>query len=85
MATNARDYQEVIELLGERGIIPKDFASRNKKLAGYRNRLVHMYLEITPDEIYAIMLEHLGDLRGFAEYFRKVGASPGDFGLEIRE
>lgn len=43
LPVKTKDYQEIIIALGEQNIIPKEFAEQNKKLAGYRNRLVHMY------------------------------------------
>jgi len=34
-------------------------------IAGYRNRLVHFYQEITPEELYEIIQNDLPDIEGF--------------------
>lgn len=69
LPVKTKDYQEIILALGEQKIIPKDFAEKNKKLASYRNRLVHIYWEISEKEIYQIVQEHLRDLDKFCEYY----------------
>ena len=79
----ARDYQEIIMLLGEHGIITVDFAERNKKLAGYRNRLVHLYWEVTAQEMYDVIRAHVPDLDSFVQTFKSVVKNPGRFGLSI--
>ncbi|OGO33602.1 MAG: hypothetical protein A2Z16_08875 [Chloroflexi bacterium RBG_16_54_18] len=40
------------------------------KLAGYRNRLVHFYHEVDPDELYAICSSQLGDIESITESVR---------------
>jgi len=34
-----------------------------RKMAGYRNRMVHFYHEITPGELHEICLNHLDELK----------------------
>jgi len=34
-----------------------------RKMAGYRNRMVHFYHEITPEELHEICLNHLDEIR----------------------
>jgi uncharacterized protein YutE (UPF0331/DUF86 family) len=36
-------------------------------MAGYRNRMVHFYREITPQELFLIMKEHHKDLERFVK------------------
>lgn len=69
LPVKTKDYQEIILSLGKLEIIPKDFAEKNKQLASYRNRMVHIYWEISPDEIHKIIKEHLGDIEKFCEYY----------------
>jgi len=38
---------------------------RTQGMAGYRNRLVHGYADVTPEEIYDLLTRHLMD---FAEF-----------------
>ena len=33
-----------------------------RKMAGYRNRMVHFYDEILPDELHPISLNHLDEI-----------------------
>jgi uncharacterized protein YutE (UPF0331/DUF86 family) len=74
-----KDYQQIILSLGEHGLIPKDFAERNKNLAGYRNRLVR---EITPEELYTVINQHLNDLIEFCKYYQDILANLKKYGLE---
>lgn len=81
LPVKTKDYQEIVVSLAEQKIIPKKFAERNNRLAGYRNRLVHMYWEVSEDEMYKVINEHLGDLDMFCRYFQKVLQNPEKFGL----
>lgn len=74
-----KDYQQIILSLGEHGLIPKDFAERNKNLAGYRNRLVR---EITPEELYTVINQYLNDLIEFCKYYQAIFANLKKYGLE---
>lgn len=69
LPVKTKDYQEIILALGKQKIIPKDFAEKNKKLASYRNRMVHIYWEISEKEIYQIVQDHLKELEKFCEYY----------------
>lgn len=62
------DYRDVFDILGSRGVLPPAFAHRIRGMAGYRNRLVHLYAEVTPDELHQILRERLGDLTEFARH-----------------
>jgi len=56
-------------LLKERqGILPTEFSETLFKMAGYRNRMVHHYREIEPEELYAILKDHLTDFDQFCRY-----------------
>ena len=60
-------YKEVIEILGDREIIPKGFAERFAKAAKFRNILIHMYAEVDVDRVYEILQNDLGDFDEFAK------------------
>jgi uncharacterized protein YutE (UPF0331/DUF86 family) len=81
LPAKTKDYQQIIISLGEYGIIPKDFAEKNKRLASYRNRLVHLYWEVSLNELYTVIQQHLEDLTLFCRYFRDVLKTPERFGL----
>jgi len=62
------DYRSVIELLGQNNILPHAFAQEIAGMAGYRNRLVHGYAEVTAEEMYQIIKTKLEDFERFAEF-----------------
>jgi uncharacterized protein YutE (UPF0331/DUF86 family) len=48
-------------------------------LAGYRNRLVHFYHEVSPDELYEICTHQLGDISRIANALQGwINAHPDD-------
>lgn len=76
-------YKEMAKLLGENGIVKKEFANQQlKQMAGYRNRLVHFYSEISLKEIYDLINNDLGDIEVFLRSIKSVLADPKKYGLE---
>lgn len=65
-----KDYTEVIISLGNYEVIPKEFAREIKGMAGYRNRLVHLYWKIGSEELLGMIQEHLDDFVTFNRYIR---------------
>ncbi|MGB9826859.1 MAG: type VII toxin-antitoxin system HepT family RNase toxin, partial [Desulfofundulus sp.] len=65
------DYRSIILTLGREKILPAEFAERIKGMAGYRNRLVHGYAEVTPEEMYDIMQHRLADFENYCTYILK--------------
>ncbi|MBT9172622.1 MAG: hypothetical protein DDT21_01008 [Syntrophomonadaceae bacterium] len=59
------NYKQIIEKLGQHKVISPDFANKIQGMAGYRNRLVHGYAMVTPDEIYSIIQTRLDDFQEF--------------------
>lgn len=59
------EYKKIALELGEKGIVDKEYSRILMKMAGYRNRLVHLYHEVTPKEIYDILTGHLPDIERF--------------------
>ena len=55
------EYKKVGTELGEVGVLGRDEATLFRKMAGYRNRMVHLYDEVTTEELYQICAEHLDD------------------------
>ena len=75
-------YKDIPRLLEKHKIIPNDFASNQlTKMAGYRNRMVHFYGEITEQEIYNIIQEELEDFYTFCAYVNKILKEPSTFNL----
>ncbi len=65
-----QDYYEALLRLGEAGVLPREFAQQLAPLAGFRNILVHEYLDIDWDEVYA-NLQELGDLYRFMDHVKE--------------
>jgi len=59
------EYKKIALELGEKGILNRDYAKVLLKTAGYRNRMVHLYEEVTSKEIYGILKNHLSDIDRF--------------------
>lgn len=56
------EYKQIADQLEQRGVLTPEHASILRLLAGYRNRMVHFYQEITPEELYVISSNQLEDL-----------------------
>jgi uncharacterized protein YutE (UPF0331/DUF86 family) len=56
------EYKEIAAGLRDRKALAPDLASILVEMAGYRNRLVHFYDEVTPSELYRILVERRQDL-----------------------
>lgn len=65
------DYRSILLTLGREKILPEEFAQRIKGMAGYRNRLVHGYAEVTPEEMHRILKTRLSDFEEFCTYVLK--------------
>jgi uncharacterized protein YutE (UPF0331/DUF86 family) len=61
-----RDERDALLLLTERAIIEPELADRLLKAKGFRNVLVHEYVELDPDLLYAHLRDDVGDLWEFA-------------------
>lgn len=62
------DYRSILTALGQERIIPPAFVQQITGMAGYRNRLVHGYAEVTPREMYSLLQERLGDIETFCRH-----------------
>lgn len=65
------EYKEIALRLGEHGILQDEEADLLRVLAGYRNRLVHFYHEISREELYRICAHQLGDLERILSAYRR--------------
>jgi uncharacterized protein YutE (UPF0331/DUF86 family) len=61
------EYKEIASALGDRGVITKQLAERLRLMAGYRNRLVHFYHEVSDRELHLIAKNNLADIEGFVK------------------
>jgi uncharacterized protein YutE (UPF0331/DUF86 family) len=63
------DYSTAIDMLGELGVLPIEFARRFRGVAGFRNVLVHGYLRVDLARVHELLNSGLDD---FAEFARHV-------------
>ena len=62
------NYGSSIDCLVEAGALPRSFGEQFRGIAGFRNVLVHGYLEIDLDLIATILSERLDDFEVFASH-----------------
>lgn len=62
----ATSYRNTMEILGQEGVLDKELAERLKQWMGFRNVLVHFYLDIDHGRCHDAIQQDLGDLEGFA-------------------
>lgn len=56
------EYKDVARALAEVGILDRQQETLLRTLAGYRNRLVHFYHEVSDRELHDICTRQLGDI-----------------------
>lgn len=61
------EYKEIAETLGKNNIITDNCAGKLRLMAGYRNRLVHFYREVSDNELYSIVKTNLYDVEDFTK------------------
>jgi uncharacterized protein YutE (UPF0331/DUF86 family) len=59
----AAEYREIAKGLFDKRILSVKEAELMREMAGYRNRMVHFYHEITPEELHEICLYHLDEIK----------------------
>jgi uncharacterized protein YutE (UPF0331/DUF86 family) len=79
-------YKDLARTLAEKRIVEKDFGEDVLiRMAGYRNRMVHFYDEITEEEMYEILQGKLTDIETYARAVTSVLNNPGKFGLVVSD
>jgi len=76
-------YKDIARQFGEYGFIDSNFANTVLvKMAGYRNRLVHFYANITQKETFVLLHTHLKDIKFFVDGVKEILRSPQKYNLE---
>ncbi|MFV2072516.1 MAG: DUF86 domain-containing protein [Thermoanaerobaculales bacterium] len=60
------DYASAIDELGRLGVLPHEFAREFRSVAGFRNVLVHGYLDVDLNVLHALLTDRLGDFESFS-------------------
>lgn len=64
---HATDYEDVLRRLGEQGVISPDLRAKLRGLGGFRNVLVHGYLDIDVGRVHEYLTTRLDDFAKFAD------------------
>ena len=62
------EYKEIPIGLRRAGVLTDDQAHLMREMAGYRNRMVHFYDEISTDELFQICAEQASDIAHLADH-----------------
>lgn len=60
-----RDHADCFEVLGEIGFLESGFIDRLKRMARFRNLIVHLYWKVDDQRVFRILKDDLGDLREY--------------------
>lgn len=63
----ALEYKGIALGLAEKRIVSEKLKDQLVKMAGYRNRLVHLYHQVSDEELYEIIKNSLSDIKQFKE------------------
>lgn len=61
------DYGDTFRVMSEEGALRPDFSDELVNMAKFRNRLVHIYLEVENKQVYEILQDRIGDFKKFVD------------------
>ena len=56
------EYKEIGAQLVKQGVLSSEDGLLMRRIAGYRNRMVHFYHEVTRKELYLLTTKHISDI-----------------------
>jgi uncharacterized protein YutE (UPF0331/DUF86 family) len=65
------NYADAFMVLAENGVLRTEDAQRYRLMAQFRNKIVHYYEKVDPEQVFAILTNHLND---FTDYVAAVRA-----------
>lgn len=65
------DYSTAVDMLGELGVLPREFARRFRGVAGFRYVLAHGYLRVDPVRVHELLNSGLDDFAEFAQHVER--------------
>jgi len=60
-------YVQIVDILAENDVVPQDFIDTAKSIVKFRNLIVHEYMKIDIDKLYAV-ITRTHDIRKFLTY-----------------
>jgi uncharacterized protein YutE (UPF0331/DUF86 family) len=70
------EYAVAIDRLADMGVLPRDFAARFRGIAGFRNVLIHGYLDVDLAVLHRLLNTQLDDFQEFARLIQGYLALP---------
>lgn len=64
------EYKKIAKELGNKGVITQELSEKLLLMTGCRNRMVHFYREITPNELFHIVKHNLKDVEAFIKQIK---------------
>ena len=61
------DYGDIFRVMSEQGAFKPDFSDELVNMAKFRNRLVHIYLDVGNKKVYEILQDRIGDFKKFVD------------------
>ena len=65
------EYKAIARELYEVGVVDASLSKTMVEMAGYRNRLVHFYHEVTIEELFRVCTENLSDIEQITQSLRQ--------------
>lgn len=62
-------YEEIILKLGEKKVVPENFAKDNFEMAKFRNLLIHEYIKVDARQVYENLQKAPDIFRKFAKHY----------------
>ena len=69
-----QDNADCFQVLGELGFLEEGFVARLKRMARFRNLLVHLYWKVDDRKVLSILKEDIRDIREYLEVINKAVA-----------
>ena len=66
-----QDHADCFQILGELNFLKEELVERLKRMAKFRNLLVHLYWKVDDRKVYSILKEDLRDIRRYLEIINR--------------
>ncbi|RLE24483.1 MAG: DUF86 domain-containing protein [Acidobacteria bacterium] len=67
MGRDVADYASAVDMLADIGVLPRPFAAEFRGMAGFRNIIVHGYLDVDIEVLHQVLNERLNDFVEFSK------------------
>jgi uncharacterized protein YutE (UPF0331/DUF86 family) len=65
-------YSEILEILAEKGTVPRELCQKMAGMAAFRNVLVHDYLRLDQERVYRILQEQIDNFEELARVYAEL-------------